>query len=190
MPPSLHRQGQRGYMDEGFDLMGVLWRLVFALALVLLTFNPTGHSYYHWLLDGFPSIQPAEAVAGIALLIAWVFFVRSTLSAIGTLGLVLMLAFFASVVWWVVSKGWLDLGNRQAVAGSCCSCSGWCSASACRGRTSAAWLVRPDVGGPGRRLTAPLSAPASAASPSARYRAGSASARRTGSCASSPASGG
>jgi hypothetical protein len=103
-------------MDEGFDLMGLLWRLVFAMALVLLTFNPTGHSYYHWLADGFPSVQPLEAVAGIALLIAWVFFVRSTLAAIGTLGLVLMLAFFASVVWWVVSKGWLDLGDRQAVA--------------------------------------------------------------------------
>jgi hypothetical protein len=103
-------------MDEGFDLMGLLWRLVFAMALVLLTFNPTGHSYYHWLADGFPSVQPAEAVAGIALVIAWVFFLRSTLAAIGTLGLVLMLAFFASVVWWVVSKGWLDLGDRRAMA--------------------------------------------------------------------------
>jgi len=103
-------------MDEGFDLMGLLWRLVFAMALVLLTFNPTGHSYYHWLADGFPSVQPAEAVAGIALVIAWVFFIRSTLAAIGTLGLALMLAFFASVVWWVVSKGWLDLGDRRAMA--------------------------------------------------------------------------
>ena len=103
-------------MDEEFDLMGLLWRLVFAMALVLLTFNPTGHSYYHWLADGFPSVQPAEAVAGIALLIAWVFFVRSTLAAIGTLGLVLMAAFFASVVWWVVSKGWLDVGDRRAMA--------------------------------------------------------------------------
>jgi hypothetical protein len=103
-------------MDEGFDVMGLLWRLVFAMALVLLTFNPTGHSYYHWLADGFPSVQPAEAVAGIALLIAWVFFVRSTLAAIGTLGLVLMAAFFAAVVWWVVSKGWLDVGDRRAMA--------------------------------------------------------------------------
>jgi hypothetical protein len=103
-------------MDEGFDVMGLLWRLVFAMALVLLTFNPTGHSYYHWLADGFPSVQPAEAVAGIALLIAWVFFIRSTLAAIGTLGLVLMAAFFAAVVWWVVSKGWLDVGDRRAMA--------------------------------------------------------------------------
>jgi len=47
-------------MDE-FSFSGFLWRLVFSVALVLLTFNPTGHSYYHWLLDGFPSITPGEA---------------------------------------------------------------------------------------------------------------------------------
>jgi hypothetical protein len=90
--------------------------VLFSVALVLLTFNPTGHSYYHWVADGFPSIQPLEAIAGIALLIAWLVFVRSTLAAIGTLGLVLLIAFFAAVVWWVVSRGWLDVSNRSAVA--------------------------------------------------------------------------
>ena len=101
---------------EEFDVLGFLWRMVFALALVLLTFNPTGHSYYHWLADGFPSVSPAEAVAGILLLLGWIFFVRTTLSAIGTVGIVLMAALFASIVWWIVSKGWLDVGNRSTMA--------------------------------------------------------------------------
>ena len=103
-------------MDDQFDIFSLAWRIVFALALVLLTFNPTGHSYYHWLADGFPSVQPLEAVAGILLVIGWVVFVRSTLAAIGTLGLVLMLALFASIVWWMVSRGWLDVSNRSAMA--------------------------------------------------------------------------
>ncbi|MDQ1344567.1 MAG: hypothetical protein QG586_97 [Pseudomonadota bacterium] len=102
-------------MDE-FSFSGFLGRLVFSVALVLLTFNPTGHSYYHWLLDGFPSITPGEAVAGIVLLGAWIFFVRSTLAAMGALGVGLLLALFASIVWWVTSRGWLDLGNRNAMA--------------------------------------------------------------------------
>jgi hypothetical protein len=103
-------------MDDQFDMGGLIWRVVFALALVLLTFNPTGHSYYHWLADGFPRVSPLEAVTGILLVIGWVFFVRSTLAALGTLGLVLMLALFASIVWWIVSRGWLDVGNRSAMA--------------------------------------------------------------------------
>jgi len=102
-------------MDE-FDFLSFVWRLLFALALVLLTFNPTGHSYYHWLADGFPSVSPGEAIAGVVLLIGWIFFVRSTLSAMGVLGVTLMLALFAAIVWWVVSRGWLDLGNRSAMA--------------------------------------------------------------------------
>jgi hypothetical protein len=103
-------------MDDQFDMGGLIWRVVFALALVLLTFNPTGHSYYHWLADGFPGVSPLEAVTGILLVIGWVFFVRSTLAALGTLGLVLMLALFAAIVWWMVSQGWLDVGNRSAMA--------------------------------------------------------------------------
>jgi len=102
-------------MDE-FGFKEFLARLLFSVALVPLTFNPTGHSYYHWLADGFPSVQPLEVVAGIALLGAWIFFVRSTLAAMGTLGVVLLLALFAAIVWWVVSRGWLDVGNRSAMA--------------------------------------------------------------------------
>jgi hypothetical protein len=102
-------------MDE-FGFKDFLWRLIFSVALVLLTFNPTGHSYYHWLADGFPSVQPLEVIAGIALLGAWIFFVRSTMSAMGTLGVVLLLALFAAIVWWLVSQGWLDVSNRSAMA--------------------------------------------------------------------------
>jgi len=103
-------------VDDDFGFVDFGWRLAFAVALVLLTFNPTGHSYYHWLADGFPSVQPLEAIAGILLLIGWIFFVRSTLAAIGTLGLVLLGALFGAIVWWVVSQGWLDVSNRAAMA--------------------------------------------------------------------------
>jgi hypothetical protein len=99
-----------------FSFAGVLWRIGFSLALVFLTFNPSGYSYYHWLADGFPSIQPIEAIAGILLLGLWIFFVRSTLLALGAIGVVLLLGLFAAIVWWVVSRGWLDLGNRTAMA--------------------------------------------------------------------------
>jgi hypothetical protein len=102
-------------MDE-FGFKDFLWRLIFSVALVLLTFNPTGHSYYHWLADGFPSVQPLEAVAGIALVGAWIFFVRATMAAMGGLGVGILLALFAAIVWWVVSRGWLDVSNRSAMA--------------------------------------------------------------------------
>lgn len=102
-------------MDK-FGLGEFAWRVLFSLALVFLTFNPTGHSYYHWLQDGFPSISPGEAVAGIVLLGMWVFFIRSTVTSLGNLGLLLLLGFFAAIVWWLVSKGWLDVNDRSTMA--------------------------------------------------------------------------
>jgi hypothetical protein len=95
---------------------GLLWRLVFSLVLVLMTFNPTGVSYYHWLAREFPSLGPATVIVGILLPIAWMFFVKSTLAAMNTIGVGLLLALFAAIVWWMVSHGWLDLDSPPAVA--------------------------------------------------------------------------
>jgi hypothetical protein len=102
-------------MDK-FNVMGVVWRVLFSLALVFLTFNPSGHSFYHWLAETFPSIQPVTAIVGILLIGAWLFFVRSTFNAMGSLGIGLLVAFFAAVVWFMVKQGWLSIHNRAAMA--------------------------------------------------------------------------
>ncbi len=46
-----------------FNLVSVLLRAAFSLALVFLTFNPSGHSYYHWLTGTLPHIQPVVVIA-------------------------------------------------------------------------------------------------------------------------------
>ena len=102
-------------MDK-FNITGVVWRVLFSLALVFVTFNPSGTSYFHWLAESFPSIQPAKAIAGILLVGAWLFFVRSTFNAMGAVGIGLLVAFFASIVWWMIKQGWLSIDNRAAMA--------------------------------------------------------------------------
>jgi hypothetical protein len=101
---------------EKFTIGGLLVRFVLALALVLITFNPTGHSFLHWLADGFPTVTPLKVVTGLALLIAWVVFIRATLQSIGIVGVALMGLFFAALIWLLVSWGWIDMTNRSAVA--------------------------------------------------------------------------
>jgi len=103
-------------MMDGFNFSGILWRVAFSLALVYLTFNPSGHSYFHWLKEGFPHIGSLTAVCGIALLGAWLFFVRSTFAVMGVVGVALLIALFAAIVWWMVSNGWLTLSDRATMA--------------------------------------------------------------------------
>ncbi len=101
----------KGNSDE-FDIGSVVMRVVFSLAIVFLTFNPTGHSYYHWLQQNLTPVQPVVVIAGILLLGAWLFFIRSTFSSMGTIGVVLLLALFAAIIWWMVAAG-LALDGRQ-----------------------------------------------------------------------------
>jgi len=102
--------------QQQFNAVGILWRVLFSLALVFLTFNPSGHSYYHWVKESVPHVQPLIAICGILLTGAWLFFVRSTLSSMGAAGVVLLMALFGAIVWWTVSNGWLSLADRATTA--------------------------------------------------------------------------
>lgn len=98
-----------------FTLASLALRALCALALVLLTFNPTGHSYAHMLRENFPEITPLEAVFGLLLLIGWLVYLGATLRAIGLLGMALVAALFAALVWLVVSWGWLSFQDESAL---------------------------------------------------------------------------
>jgi len=90
-------------------------RALFALLLVVLTFNPTGYSYVHMVADGFPKVTPVEAVCGILLLIGWFVYLSATLRSIGVVGMLLMLALFAALIWLILSWGWITLNDRAAL---------------------------------------------------------------------------
>jgi hypothetical protein len=88
---------------------GVVARILAALALVLATFNPSGYSYAHWLARGFPHVTAAQAVVGLLLLICWVIHVTATLRSLGLIGVTLLVALMAALVWLAVQNGWLHL---------------------------------------------------------------------------------
>ena len=100
---------------QSFSITGFIWRVVFAVALVLVTFNPTGQSYFHWVRGDFPSFKSTQAVLGIVLLGLWLFLWRSMMQAIGMLGFLLMAALTASLVWLFVSWGWLDMQDANTM---------------------------------------------------------------------------
>jgi hypothetical protein len=107
-----------------FNVVSVVLRIAFSLALVFLTFNPSGHSYFHWLAANLSPVQPLVVVVGILLAGAWIFLVRATFTSMGTVGVVLLLALFAALVWWMVSRGWLSMANQSAMAWVVLTCLG------------------------------------------------------------------
>jgi len=97
-------------------LGGAALRILAALALVLLTFNPSGRSFYHWLARDFPHLTALQLVCGLLLLICWVVYVTATQRSLGFFGVGLLLALFAALVWLAVDSGWLSLAGGSALA--------------------------------------------------------------------------
>src|SRR5262245_18443214 len=93
-----------------------LLRLAAAAVVVFDTFNPTGHSYVHWVAPTFPHIEPLQAVAGVALLIGWILHLRATVFSLGGLGVLLAAAFLAAVLWLLISWGWIRMDRSDTVA--------------------------------------------------------------------------
>ena len=87
-------------------------RWAMAMALVFGTFNPTGWSYYHWLVAGLTGpelgVGPWTVIVGLALVIAYVIYLRATWRSIGLIGVALVTAFLAAFVWLAVDLGLLD----------------------------------------------------------------------------------
>jgi len=95
---------------------GIGLRFLFALLLVLLTYNPSGYSYFHWVHQNLHTLTPYIALAGLALVIGWVIYLKATLNSLGLIGILLASAFFACLIWLFIYWKILDLNNTSAVA--------------------------------------------------------------------------
>lgn len=102
-------------MSANFGASSIAVRFIFALVLVFCTFNPSGYSYYHWAKSILPGVEPLLALAGIALLIGWVIFLRATLRSLGLVGIALAGALFGCLLWLVIDAGIVAADNLNAV---------------------------------------------------------------------------
>lgn len=91
-------------------------RFLFALALVMFTYNPSGYSYFHWVDDTLPDINPYIALAGVLLLTGWVIYMRATLRSLGFFGLLLLTAVVACLIWMLVDLDVVDISQGAPMA--------------------------------------------------------------------------
>ena len=96
-------------------MASILPRVLFAVALVLLTWNPSGWSYVDWALRDRAAFDAVKAFFGVLLLGGWVFCVRSAWVSLGAVGLVLVGALLATIVWMLVQFGVVEPGSTKTL---------------------------------------------------------------------------
>jgi len=96
-----------------FNIVSFLLRLLFAMALVFLTYNPSGYSWVGLFKMEVDMVY--LAAGGIVLLIGWVMFLRATWNSLGAIGTILAVAFFGIFIWLLVHWNLVDLDNPTVI---------------------------------------------------------------------------
>jgi len=91
-----------------FTPIGLLLRWLVALFGVFATYNPSGYSYYHWLRQPTGEVS-LRVLAGVALVIFYVVYLRATLRSLGPIGISLATALFGSIAWLLAQWRMVDL---------------------------------------------------------------------------------
>jgi len=93
------------------SLSGFILRWVFAFILVVITFNPTGYSLFHWMWPFTDEQLPLKILTCILIFGCYLFYISATIKSLGVLGILIVFAFCGTLIWLFVDQGWLDLKN-------------------------------------------------------------------------------
>ncbi|MCB1395478.1 MAG: hypothetical protein H6898_04435 [Rhodobacter sp.] len=91
--------------------MSFVIRWAIAFVLLAATWNPTPWNYVRWATENWQAQLPVTVLAGLILLVGYIIYLRATLRSIGPVGMALVAAVFAALVWVLVDWGILDVGN-------------------------------------------------------------------------------
>jgi len=101
----------------GLTALGFLWRFAAALVLVLVTYNPSGESAYHWITSAIAdsAFGPLHLILIAVLAIGWVVFWVATWRALGTLGVTLAILLLGAITWLLFDIGLLESHSVSTV---------------------------------------------------------------------------
>lgn len=90
----------------GFPSLAVRW--LGALFAVLATYNPSGSSYVHWLVDLSDHRWSLKALVGILLVVMNMTFYYASMRSLRSGGMLAAVIFFGTAVWTLLDYGYLQ----------------------------------------------------------------------------------
>jgi hypothetical protein len=99
-------------MTQRFDWTSIVARVLFSFFVVFAVYNPTGHSYWHWMQQGSAGFWTKLAV-GIGLLVLHIFICSTTVSVLKWRGVALIVALLFSAWMALSGQAGLDQGGAS-----------------------------------------------------------------------------
>lgn len=100
--------------------LGILARVLVPVLLVYGTWNPSGRSFYHWVIqpvfDGTFKLGPLQVLVALLLVAGWIVVLQATFRSLGTGGTVLVAGIFAALAWLLIDRGVFRPSGAKAYA--------------------------------------------------------------------------
>ena len=93
-------------------MRGFLLRFLAVLVLVLVTWNPEGRSFVHWVSDWQQGITAPKAFSAVVLTIAWVAAFVTSWKSLGVIGTGLLAALIGTGLWMAADWVGVTLSGR------------------------------------------------------------------------------
>ncbi len=93
----------------------LITRMLISAAVVFATYNPSGVSVFHWVIDHENPTDAWLILCVIVVALANVALLIATWKALGKLGTIIVLIFFGALVYLSLQEGWVDANNSASV---------------------------------------------------------------------------
>lgn len=90
-------------------------RMLIAAVVVFASYNPSGYSIFHWVRDNENPTDAWVILGAIVAILANFALIIAAWKALGKLGTIIILIFFAALVYLSLQEGWVDTGNYVSV---------------------------------------------------------------------------
>ena len=101
---------------KGISAKGIGVRFLTAFAMVCLTWNPSRYNYVAWARANLAELTPLVVFVGLAILVAWIVFIRATARSLGAIGIILAVALAGSMLWIILDYQLIDAANRTTLS--------------------------------------------------------------------------
>ena len=96
--------------------LGIGIRFFIALILVFASYNPSGYSFFDWVLLENSGNIAFKVFVGVILIIGWAIYIRATRRSLGIIGIVLAIAFFGTLLWLLIDLDLIPANTVTAVS--------------------------------------------------------------------------
>ncbi len=91
--------------------LGIFLRWLGAFILLAATFNPTPVNFVRWATAHWETQLSLTVFLGLCLGVGYIIYIGATIRSLGGLGMILVAAVFAALVWVLIDWGVLSLTN-------------------------------------------------------------------------------